>query len=341
MKRLLALAATVALMIVVWQPGHAQEFKWTMGSQVGATHIGTLMLQDYADRVKERSNGRIEIKVVAIETMGFNRVDALRMMKDHVMESMHIYPYMMARDEPMLTMFVPHGGLFNKEDNLKIADLQLEVATEIYRKWDLVPVARTGFGGDPDTVMMVVTREPVTSLEELRGIKLRHGEPIGLAAWKNLGISAQGGPPFSELYVALRTGVVDGTTLSAQYIKSTSLYEVTCCISEIMNITIAAPNVITVHKDEWAKVPADLQQILRDVGQEIYEESLAAWRVAKAENEAIEFLKAKGMKVLPPFPREDRIKIANALIEVWLGRCSELGAEVRNTCDSIASSIEK
>jgi TRAP-type C4-dicarboxylate transport system substrate-binding protein len=341
MKNFLGLVAATALAVSFWQPGFAQEFKWTMGSQVGATHIGTQMLEDYADRVKERSNGRIEIKVVAIGTMGFNRVDALRMMKDRVMESMHIYPYMMARDEPMLTMFVPHGGLFNKEDNLKIGDLQFEIATEIYEKWDLVAVAQTGFGLDPDTVMGVVTRDPIGSIDDLKSIKLRHGEPIGLAAWKKLGISAQGGPPFSELYVALRTGVVDGTTLSAQYIKSTSLYEVTCCFSEIMNITIAAPNVITVHKDEWAKVPADLQKVLRDVGSEIYEESLAGWRLGKAENAAFEFLKSKGMQVLPPFPSEDRKKIANALIEVWLERCSDLGQDTRNTCNRIASLIQQ
>ena len=338
-KTLIAAVAGISVAMCGLMPATSAEVEWTMGSLVGANDDGTRMLEEYAKRVAERTDGRVAIKVVPVSNLGFQRADGLRIMQQRAMQSMHIYPYMMARDESRLTAFIPHGALLNQEDNLKVADLQFELSRGIYDDWDLVVVTRTGFALDPDTLLYVVSKEPMRTFDDLRKIKLRHGEPIGLEAWNNIGVSASA-PPFAELYVSLRTGVLDATVLSAQYVKSTSIYEVTGYLTPVMNITIAAPNVITVHTEDWAAVPDDLKAVMQEVGEELYEESLAAWREHKGETEAVKFLVEAGMEELPPFPEEERRQIANALVEVWLNRCKELGEDVLAQCNQIAALVE-
>lgn len=339
--RLIAAAVALAVGFSGPVPAAAADINWTMGSLVGANDDGTKMLEEYAKRVADRTKGRVNIKVVPVTNLNFAQADALRLMKQRAMPAMHIYPYMMARDEPRLTAFVPHGGLLRQEDNLKIADLQYDLSKGIYKEWGIEVVTRTGFALDPDTLLFVVSKNPMRTIDDLKKIKLRHAEPTGLAAWKSLGVSAQSSPPFSELYLALRTGVVDATVLSAQYIRSTSLFEVTKYMTPVMNITNASPNVIGIHESEWAKVPEDIKKILRDVGDEMYVESIAAWRLHKGETEAVKWLVSEGkMQELPSFPEGERRQIANALIQAWLDRCKELGNQVIEQCSQIAAQVK-
>jgi TRAP-type C4-dicarboxylate transport system substrate-binding protein len=79
---------------------------------------------------------------------------------------------------------------------------------------------------------------------------------------------------------------------------------------------------------------------MKDVGEQLYQESLVAWRAHKGETEAVKFLVGAGMQELPPLPEADRRQIANALIQVWLDRCKELGDNVVKQCSQISAMVQ-
>ncbi len=274
-----------------------------------------------------------------LETLGFKYDDALRVMQQDVLEAVHIYPYYMARDERLLTAFLPHTVLLDRMRNLEIAPVQQEIAKEIYANWDLVPIAWTTLGGDLATQHIVCTK-PVNTLDELREVKLRHFSKIGIDAMNSLGVSTQT-LPSSELYLALKTGVVDCSFYAPVYTKSQSLYEVADYWANVGYSTIASPIAILAQQDEWEKVPDDLKNIMRTAGEEMYDEQVAEWKAREAEKQAESFLREHGMTQLDTFPLEDRKKIREAMLEAWRKQCESIGPEAVEIYERVTAALEE
>lgn len=332
------LIATAAAMLVMALNASAAEVQWRLGSSTGPNDDGTIVLQQLAERVDAKSQGRFKIEVIPIETLGFKNVDSLRVLRQGVIEAMGLIPYYLTRDEPLMGVFVPHGMFTDPEDNLKVMDTQYEIGKEILaEKWNVEQVARSPFAGLRDLIMM--SKEPVNTLEGLKKMKVRQFNKEGLQAFNAMGISTQM-VPSSELYLALQTGVVDASVYGPTYGKSQSIYEVTCCFSYLAAFSVSYPFSIGVNKDVWAAVPADLQAILVEESEALWRESIDTWRQSAAEKAAYEWLTTEGkMKQLDPFPEADRKQIQAELVKVWNGTCQSLGEKAVGYCDRIEAAL--
>ena len=319
----------------------AAEVELTLGSSVGPQDPTTLLYQQLAERVAEKSNGRMEIEVIAIETLGFKNVDSLRVVKQGAIDIMGFVPYYVTRDEPMMGVFVPHGMLVEADENLKVVDVQYEIADEILtaEKWGLEVIARSPFGALRDLIIM--TKDPINTLDGLRGIKFRHFTKDGLQAFNNLGVSTQV-VPSSELYLALKTGVVDGSVYGPTFGKSQSIHEVTCCYSYLGAFSMAYPFAFVATQDRWASVPEDLRRIFAEEADAMWTESLETWKVAAAETEAYEWLRTEGgMQELDPLPLDDRKAIQAELIKIWKGNCETMGDQAVGYCGRIEQALNQ
>jgi TRAP-type C4-dicarboxylate transport system substrate-binding protein len=244
------------------------------------------------------------------------------------------------RDEQLMGVFVPHGMLIDAEENLKIVDVQYSIGAEILRdNWGIVQVERAPFAALRDLV--IVTTKPINTLAGLRKIKFRHFTKDGLQAFNALGVSTQV-VPSSELYLALKTGVVDGAVYGPTYAKSQSIYEVTCCFSYVSAFSMAYPFSIGVNAATWRGLPDDLKKVLAEESRKMWDESVASWRQGAAEKEAYEWLTTKGgVKMLDPMPVEDRKAIQAELIKVWRGNCRGLGAKGVDYCSRIEAALNR
>ncbi len=335
--RTLAIAAALAL---IAGAAGAAEVEWRLGSSVGPQDPATLQLEELAKRVAARSEGRFEIEVIPIETLGFKNVDSLRVIKQGALDAMYIVPYYVTRDEPLMGVFVPHGMLVAAEENLKVVDTQYQIGEEILRdKWDIVPIARAPFAGLRD--LIIVSKEPVNTLDGLRELKFRHFTKDGLKAFNELGVSTQV-VPSSELYLALKTGVVDAAVYGPTYAKSQSLYEVTCCMAYLSAFSMGYPFVIGTSPEAWAALPDDLKAILAEESQKMWDESLAAWEVGAAEKDAYTWLTDEGgMQMLDPLPVEDRKAIQAELLTIWKAQCEEMGETAVGYCQRIEAALNQ
>jgi len=302
----------------------AADVEWTLGSSVGPQDPTTVALMELAERVAAKSGGRFEIEVIPIETIGFKNVDTMRVLQQRVVDAMSIVPYYAVRDEPLMGVFAPHGVLIEPEQNLKIVDVQYEIGAEILKNnWKFVQVSRSPFGALRDLVIM--SKDPVNTLDGLRGLKFRHFTKDGLEAFNNLGVSTQV-VPSSELYLALKTGVVDAAVYGPTYGQSQSIYEVTCCFSYLAAFSMAYPFSIATNEDTWAAVPDDLKAILVGEADAMWQESVDLWAEGAAEKAAYEFLTTTGgMKQLDPVPLEDRQAIQAELLKIWKAQAEALG----------------
>ncbi len=316
----------------------AAEVEWRLGSSVGPQDPTTLALQELAERVGEKSGGRFEIEVIPIETIGFKNVDTLRVLQQGVIDAMNIIPYYAVRDEPLMGVFAPHGVLLDAEENLKIVDVQYEVGAEILAdNWGVVQVSRAPFGALRDLVIM--SKEPVNTLDGLRQIKFRHFTKDGLEAFNNLGVSTQV-VPSSELYLALKTGVVDAAVYGPTYGKSQSIYEVTCCLSYLAAFSMAYPFSIGVNEDVWAAVPEDLKAVFTDEANAMWQEAVDRWKTGAAETEVYEWLTTEGgMTMLDPMPLEDQKAIQAELLKIWQAQAEAIGPKGADYYERIVGAL--
>lgn len=129
-------------------------------------------------------------------------------------------------------------------------------------------------------------------------------------------IEALGGSPTmmssSELYLALQTGVIDGTTRPLLTGVGRKLYEV------VDHLTIAGfspwGDLLLINRDTWNRLPPDIQEIMREEGRNWQEES---FRLAKEYVvTAIDKLEAGGMTIHYLSP-EELAKFREAMAPVY------------------------
>lgn len=122
----------------------------------------------------------------------------------------------------------------------------------------------------------VYTKAPVTSLPELKGVKLRVLPTSAFIDTFKLMGAVPTPIPFNELYTAVQTGVVDGFEHDASTVLATKLYEVTrhCFLTE----HLFPPMVAVIGKRGLDRIPADIRPAFLQAAQEasLYQRAQAA-----------------------------------------------------------------
>ncbi|MBC8401054.1 MAG: TRAP transporter substrate-binding protein [Candidatus Marinimicrobia bacterium] len=107
---------------------------------------------------------------------------------------------------------------------------------------------------------------PIQSPEDLKGLKMRvPQQEVYVVNSRTLGVNPQQ-LPYSEVYMALKTGVVDGQDNAVSNIWDYKIYEVQKYLT-ISNYA-TGPDPFMVNLDWYNNLPADLQQIFNQVAVE-------------------------------------------------------------------------
>ena len=138
------------------------------------------------------------------------------------------------------------------------------------------------------------TKEPVNSISDLAGMKLRvSNDPVMNGMVNGLGASPTV-VAFGELYSALQTGVVDGAEQPIANYKSNAFPEVANNMILDGHTLGAIQAVIT--DTAWAKLTADQQAVLLEAGK--LTQQFNAELSEGAENEVLDQLKAEGCNIV-------------------------------------------
>jgi tripartite ATP-independent transporter DctP family solute receptor len=138
--------------------------------------------------------------------------------------------------------------------------------------------------------------QPINGVDDLRGLKIRAIEaPVMIDTINALGASAT--PlPFSELYVALQTHVVDGAENSPDAIVSAKQHEVIHHYAATEHFR--TPVLVYMSGERWNGLAKDQQTVITDAAAEATE-----WGADLYEQEAataLEAMKQAGVKVSEP-----------------------------------------
>jgi C4-dicarboxylate-binding protein DctP len=203
-------------------PVHAAIVSCKVAQTNSETHPCGVGLLYFAKRVKELTNGEVEVKVFSNNALGGERelVEAAQLGQLEIGTSSGSVVATFAKELDFLGLPFLFSGydhvekVFNDPSMRKILDNSL-------RKAGLVPLGYCTGG-----IRQVYAKKPIKSIKDFKGLKIRTMEVPGInAAFKAIG-AIPVPMDFAELYSGLQSGVVDGAEGTFLTWMSSKLYEV-------------------------------------------------------------------------------------------------------------------
>ncbi|MBK6715813.1 MAG: TRAP transporter substrate-binding protein [Burkholderiales bacterium] len=282
----------------------AQAVKLTLGHGAAVGNPRHEAAVKFAEVVKARSGGRIEVQVAPSAQLGDDaamvtalRTGALDMSANSQGAVANAVPEYAAFGMPFL--FSSPAAAFKLLDGplgKELADKSAEKGLVLLGTWD------NGIR------QMTNSKRPIGKVEDMKGLKMRVPPDATLVdIMKSLGAESQQ-IKFAELYVALQQGVVDGQENPLVNIHASKLYEVQKHLALTNHQFQMTPFLMS--KRSWDR----LSDADRKAVQEAAAEATALQRKLsqEADEKLVADLKAKGVQVTTP----DKAAFAKATADV-------------------------
>jgi len=231
-------------------------------------HVGApgslydLSVNEFARRVNERLAGRVSVTVFGSSQLGGDEV---------LLQKLKLGTVDLSLTATVMSSAVEQFGLFEMPYLVRDRNHMKRIEEAVV--WpDLVPFSEArGYGilGVWENGFRHITnnRRPIIGPEDLRGIKLR--TPRGI--WRVRLFQALGANPtpmpYSEVFIALQTGVMDGQENPLTQIRGGRLHEV----QEYLSLTghVYSPAFVTVGATRWGRLPEDVRSAVAAIAREV------------------------------------------------------------------------
>jgi tripartite ATP-independent transporter DctP family solute receptor len=317
-KMALGLAVPLALMTAGPALAEIRDQTVKFASANNKGHPQVTGMEKFAELVKEKSGGKIEVKLFPGGTLGGD-VQTVSALQGGVIEMTVLNAGILASnvkefgavDLPFLfdsgeeadkVMDGPFGtGLMERLPDTGLVGLAY---------WEL------GFRN------LTNNRHPVTKLEDIKGLKIRTIQsPIPVELFNALGANAV--PlPYTELYTALETGTVDGQENPSANIINAKFYEV----QKYMTLTRHQynPQIVLVSKKFWDGLNDEEKAVLQQAAVEARDFQRKVSREQDAA--ALEEIRKTGMEVSELSPEETQ-KLRDAVKPMIEKFSADIGQE--------------
>ena len=307
-----------------------------MHSQIVESRPEAKYLQEFADDVARRSNGRLKINVFHAGSLGLKDADLLRIMQAGAVDMAMLYGEYFTRDAPELGVVYVQGAIRKPEEHLALLPTMRAIYEEGYSKWKIHTV-----GGVVSPVFKVGVhcKEPVNSLAQLKGKKLRVWGAHLVSTFQDLDVAAQVIPQ-NSMYMALQTGVVDCAYYLSSVARTVSLQEV-AKYEAYMHPWAAVPWMFGVSDKAWSRLPDDLQAIVAEAGEAMWVKTRDAAVSAEGGEAATEERRALGIDMLAPFSEGDVSSFIAASDKAWVTMAEAAGPKGMENYQRMKAAIAK
>jgi len=167
-------------------------------------------------------------------------------------------------------------------------------------------------------------KNEVKGLEDLKGLKIRvSSDPVMTGMVTNLGASATS-VPFTELYSALNTGVVDGAEQPTANYRSNAFQEVAPYLL-LDGHTLGALQIV-ISDAGWAKLNEEQQGWIMEAAK--YASSVCREKVAENEQKTFDQLKEDGATVIPVEDKTPWIEACQPTIKANTEKLADLYQQI-------------
>lgn len=200
----LAVAAGVAMSAAV--DATAAQQKWKVQNLYGPSTTVYKDFQAFADRVKEATNGEVEIETFPVATI-VPQAEALDAIKAGLLDGAVGTMAYQGGKEPAAAFWDLTAG-YDNPLHLLMWYRQgggMEVMNKIAAKWNAVFLGPVILG-----LESIPSKKPIRSIRDFKGVKMRAPDGIPAEIFAKLGASVSV-MPGTEVYTALDTGKIEAT----------------------------------------------------------------------------------------------------------------------------------
>ena len=247
--------------------------------------------EKFADLVSKRSNGKLTVTIYPAGQMGAApaQIDAVKMgALDIFVEGVGWYETY-TKDISVYALL----GIYRDQAHLmKVLNgpIGKKTFSDLERDHGLKTIAYNWYRPP----RQVVSKRPITTLGDLKGLKIRVPELKNwIAAWKGVGASPTP-VAWAETYTALQQGIVDAMEGPIPLVFSAKFYEV--CKYITLTDHLRHVTTVVINSKRFDSLPEDLQKIVAEAAVEAgeYQNIL----MTKAENDDLKAMEDSGCKVL-------------------------------------------
>jgi TRAP-type C4-dicarboxylate transport system substrate-binding protein len=295
-KNLLTLLAGTALALSLFPAGTASGAPAELNYSIffPATHGHTLLATEWAKEVEKRTNGAVKITVFPGATLTPADQTYDGVVKGIADIGMSVLSYSKGRFPLTEVLDLPLGYTSGLQAT--------RLANAYYRKFQPKELA--------DVKIMYLmahgpgilhTKEPVSKLEDLKGLKCRC---TGSSAKV---VAALGGTPVAmpqnEAYDALQKGVVNGLVSPIETLKGWKYAEVVKYTTRNLGSSYSVGFFVAMNRAKWDALPKEAQSAIEAVNAEWVDKAGKAWD--DFDKAGTEFALSKGVKIIELSKEED------------------------------------
>ncbi|MBP8605931.1 MAG: TRAP transporter substrate-binding protein [Phycisphaerae bacterium] len=259
------------------------------------THIQTKTAEAWAEEIRKRSGGSIEITIYPAQTL--TKADQCY---DGVVSGisdigMSCFAYTRGKFPLLEGLDLPLGYPSGTAATRIATAMAQEFAPAELADVKLLYIHAHGPG-------ILASKKPVRKLEDLSNLKIR---ATGLSAKI---VQTLGATPIAmsqpETYEALQKGVVDATLCPVETLKGWKQGEVIQYMTDSSIIGYTTAMFVVMNKASWAKLSPQQQKIVEAVSAEWVDKHGQAWD--QADEEGMAFIKELNREIIPLSPQEQQ-----------------------------------
>jgi tripartite ATP-independent transporter DctP family solute receptor len=255
-----------AATILRW-PANAAEFNYKFGSSSPMEHPAMAHTQIAADRIKQATNGRVEITMYPSSQLGGDTA----MISQAISGALQMYnlPVDLLAPRNPVCGITGVGFAFPDYDHVWPA-MDGDLGKMLRNVAEGIGFYCLDKGWDHGFRQVTTRTKPIANPDDLHGFKIRLPvAPFLVSLFRHLGASPTT-LNFNEVYSALQTGIVDGQENPLVLIDTAKLYEVQKYCSLTNHVWSGFHTAF--NNAAWKKLPPDVQETVHRI---FSEEALA------------------------------------------------------------------
>jgi tripartite ATP-independent transporter DctP family solute receptor len=322
MKKILMSVLVTLMVFVLIGPASAQ-YKATMklGSAVPMDHPYNVGAQKFADLIKERTNGRIEIKIYPSNQLGKGEREMTEGIQQGAIDLLVTSTGPLGGFSPSINI-LDFPFLFRDNDHVDLV-LDGPIGRKLLDDFEKANIKTLAFW-ENGFRNLTNAKVPVKKVEDAKGLKIRTMEnKVHLAAWKYAGLNPTP-MAWGEVFTALQQRVIDGQENPIAVYYSTKLWDAG---QKNFSLTrhVYSPAVIMMTKKTFDAMPKEDQALFLKTGMEAgkFERKLNR----DAEESKLQEIATKGVTVVRDVDRESFKKAMSPVYDEFSSQFSKADIE--------------
>lgn len=266
MKRILI--GVLAMVFLFTMAGIASaQFKATMklASATPPDHPYNVGGQKFADLIKERTNGRIEIKIYPAMQLGKGEREMLEGIQQGAIDLLVTSTGPLGGFSPSINI-LDFPFLFRDFNHVDLV-MDGAIGRKLLNDFDKANIKALAFW-ENGFRHLTNSKRPVKKVEDGKGLKIRTMEnKVHLAAWKAAGLNPTP-MAWGEVFTALQQGVIDGQENPIAVIHSTKLWEAGQKHFSF-SAHVYSPSPLVMSKMKFDAMPKEDQELFLKTGLEV------------------------------------------------------------------------